>query len=411
LTEAKPNPDSTAASPRRSKRLFVYWGIALTLLITGGLFCWLVVVPFLQIRGVLKGYSVSTWSDNPPAPAEIQSLGGREAARKKLVWYLSLPRSITVEHKKAVALLGACGEDAVADLERLLVDEDIAVRRGSLYAMAGIGGQQAIDGLIGAACGSGQTEELRTEAQTLLAMLSYADRKLRSNIVAELIRRSPDTTLGRRTVLGKRDSTEKLPGDDQLIDLYRRFLQVCSKSDFEALRATTVFESPEAEVHTKLHLLAMAKIAPVDSRPVDIHIAVKRYASKNGWIKVVYITTRGRESYIPRPVEIAPVGGEMKIRFVPNYLGGASPGGSQVLQSTAARWHKLNGAELKKAAKHKIQELKDSLAVVKYAQREGLQLHSGYGSSSKWTKLVKEYEQLTPEQVKQMILKSIQRGP
>ena len=47
----------TAVTPpapsNRSRRIYVLWSVALTLLISTALFCWLVVVPYLETRTVI----------------------------------------------------------------------------------------------------------------------------------------------------------------------------------------------------------------------------------------------------------------------------------------------------------------------------------------------------------------------
>ncbi len=44
MTDEKPAPKP------RSKRIYVYWGVALALLVTVGLLCWLVVVPYMRVE-------------------------------------------------------------------------------------------------------------------------------------------------------------------------------------------------------------------------------------------------------------------------------------------------------------------------------------------------------------------------
>jgi hypothetical protein len=76
-TPPKPRSRTCPAKPEgRSRKIYVLWTIALTLLLSLGAFCWLVVVPVWQVRDVLAGYSSDVLSEQEA----IQRLGGPKQA-------------------------------------------------------------------------------------------------------------------------------------------------------------------------------------------------------------------------------------------------------------------------------------------------------------------------------------------
>ncbi len=112
MTDAPP----TEKKPR-SKRIYVMWGVALALLLTAGILCWAMVVPFLQARqAVLEG------GKSAQAHREkIAALGGPDRARAKLSLYLRLAPDSSV-NTEAIHMLGMCGPRSVSPLLRVIKD-------------------------------------------------------------------------------------------------------------------------------------------------------------------------------------------------------------------------------------------------------------------------------------------------
>jgi hypothetical protein len=110
--------DSQPPRPR-SKRIYVYWGVALFLLLGLGLFCWLVVVPFLQVRPIVEQCDTIKTSlevnflgqGNAGVHIEqdfdsfVDELGGKDRAFRCLSIYVALPNCVA-GHKGGAA--GAC---------------------------------------------------------------------------------------------------------------------------------------------------------------------------------------------------------------------------------------------------------------------------------------------------------------
>jgi len=124
-----------------STRGAVLAGVGVVAILALALFTGFWLVPFLQIRSLLKqrvvvrngwnwtrfgeypGYSEygsTTW---PLLPAEtIKRLGGPERAARRLRTYLRMPRWAAPNKVEAVYLLGDCGEEAVPILIEALGD-------------------------------------------------------------------------------------------------------------------------------------------------------------------------------------------------------------------------------------------------------------------------------------------------
>jgi len=115
---------------KRSRRVYVLWAIALTLLLTGGLVCWRIVIPYLQARGAVRAQ-------------DPKRLGPPAQAARKLSVYLRLSRFFPGEpgsRETATWYLGeAGGEEAVPELIDTLKDSDMSVRRYAALALGEIG--------------------------------------------------------------------------------------------------------------------------------------------------------------------------------------------------------------------------------------------------------------------------------
>ena len=101
-------PTNTA----RGRRLYVLWAAALALLLALGLVCWLVVVPYLQVRSELQRLR----TDDTGAYDVLERLGGPREAARKLELYLKMPSSLSEDSECALFLLvRCCKEPRAAD--------------------------------------------------------------------------------------------------------------------------------------------------------------------------------------------------------------------------------------------------------------------------------------------------------
>jgi HEAT repeats/HEAT repeat len=119
----------------RSRRLYTLWSIALTLLFSAGLFCWLVVLPVSRAESILLDVSRNAIS----AEDAVTRMGGPKASLRKMRLYLACPRSLVSERVMAVHLLGLCGAEAIPILHRTLKDPDPKVRSWSASSLVTIG--------------------------------------------------------------------------------------------------------------------------------------------------------------------------------------------------------------------------------------------------------------------------------
>jgi len=167
---------------RRSRRVYILWGISLTLLVAAGLFCWLVVVPVMEVLKAVKPVgsvymlwwhdedeifpNANKWQDDanlsfgiPPTSRKevmpiIEQLGGQVSAARKLNLFLRLPtwltgadkvpdegnlRSMAISYAdRAAFLLCYCGEPAVPELLSLTDHPDRGVRLWVTSGLASI---------------------------------------------------------------------------------------------------------------------------------------------------------------------------------------------------------------------------------------------------------------------------------
>ncbi len=96
---------------KRSRKLYILWAIALTLLLTAALFCWLVVVPVWRVRAVLTLMPTKNYGPL------ITKLGGEHAAATELYEYLRRPDWQAPSKRKALDLMSnvSSGREAIAD--------------------------------------------------------------------------------------------------------------------------------------------------------------------------------------------------------------------------------------------------------------------------------------------------------
>jgi WD40 repeat protein len=118
------SPQAAGAVDKRSRKVYVLWGVALALLVTLTLFSWLVVVPTWQTHRVVAASAPSSGCTD--GRTEIRSLGGQNSARTRLLGYLRMPQWLVSpkNRDKATHLLGRAlvGDDD--DVFLVLVSPD-----------------------------------------------------------------------------------------------------------------------------------------------------------------------------------------------------------------------------------------------------------------------------------------------
>jgi HEAT repeats len=157
VTAPVPSPEP----PKRSKRFYILWGIALTLLISTALFCWLVVVPVIALRQEVRealgppplNPDADAWFASHEPESRIAALGGVGDASRKLGRFLRLPGWIVGNGRsemdfldphyrhRAVSLLTHCGDDGVHELIELMTSENHEIRLAALTGLAVLGGK------------------------------------------------------------------------------------------------------------------------------------------------------------------------------------------------------------------------------------------------------------------------------
>ncbi len=143
--------NSESGSPKsetgkRSKRLYVYWGAALALLIAAGLVSWLVVVPVWRVQRTME-WLTSQCDSHETMPVwpralgqqAIGRLGGAKSASEHLALYLRLPGLGSFDDDAVVLqLLGECGPPAEPVFQELLDHKDEYVRQEAASALTKI---------------------------------------------------------------------------------------------------------------------------------------------------------------------------------------------------------------------------------------------------------------------------------
>jgi HEAT repeat protein len=134
-------PSAAVETPRRSKTVYVLWGIALALLVVTGVLCWTVVVPVWQVSRVLgtvtlleipladpNGVRFGTSVKWDPTEPTIEILGEKVDAIQKFRVYISLPICVAPKRREAVWRLAACGPKAHPILLNYFNHSDSSVR-------------------------------------------------------------------------------------------------------------------------------------------------------------------------------------------------------------------------------------------------------------------------------------------
>ncbi len=148
--------------PPRSKRVYIYWGVALALLLAAGLFCWLIVVPVAQTDRVISDVPGALETafklayDEDGIRTALSRLGGPEKAGRKLaLCYRALdlfaddenpmPGPMSFEGSKKVwilVLLGHCDRAPTPIFRKALKSPDASIRMAAIVGL-GVAGPRA----------------------------------------------------------------------------------------------------------------------------------------------------------------------------------------------------------------------------------------------------------------------------
>jgi hypothetical protein len=125
-------PQGGGAVERRSRKLYVLWAIALSLLLAFGLFCWLVLVPAYKARSRLNSMQYCTWKSDKiedafysrTGPSFVAEVGGPRRCVMALSLYISLPDRFAPRKHEAVRYAAFCGPSGASLLESLRERDD-----------------------------------------------------------------------------------------------------------------------------------------------------------------------------------------------------------------------------------------------------------------------------------------------
>ncbi len=132
-------PNSLQAGPtvetkRLSRRMYVYWAFALTFLATVGLFCWLVMVPVLEVRRFVS------WRlrilDYSSYVEEGRALGTPTEVLKKIRLYMKMPDFLAPGKEHAAILCLISPDEGIRELGHLLDHRSRRVRDQVLEMLA-----------------------------------------------------------------------------------------------------------------------------------------------------------------------------------------------------------------------------------------------------------------------------------
>jgi HEAT repeats/PBS lyase HEAT-like repeat len=181
--EPKPRSHTCPAKPDGlSRKIYMLWGVCICTLVILALFCWLVVVPVMEVHsaiGRLKSGATKAmrgWAKRPSpaaywvvtsdeAPWELASkegvvpLGGPERAARAVSLYLRVPDNLAPDKSVALVLAGACCNDAsplVPQIICFLEDDDRNVRLASVVVLGRIGDARAVEHLVPLLAGGGK---------------------------------------------------------------------------------------------------------------------------------------------------------------------------------------------------------------------------------------------------------------
>jgi hypothetical protein len=122
-----------AGAAKADRRIYVLWAVGLALLLVLGVFCWTVVTPFLQVRGL-----ACSQRKDPDPDAFLQKageLGPPERAVWKIRLYLRAPDFLAPKKGQAASLLFALNVAGIREIDRMLRHPDPHVRWHAVDAL------------------------------------------------------------------------------------------------------------------------------------------------------------------------------------------------------------------------------------------------------------------------------------
>jgi HEAT repeat protein len=175
--------DQPQAKKPRSRKIYVLWAIALTLLLALGLLCWAVLLPPQGVRDVVvathrdydrrKEFGGGLGGDEEAAFLDegVRQLGGTLAAARLLGQYLECPALVAPYRHVAIGLLGRCGEPGVPVLADQLTSSNALCRRWAARSLCWLGpkAQPATTALIKAL--GDRDESVRAHAASAIAKI------------------------------------------------------------------------------------------------------------------------------------------------------------------------------------------------------------------------------------------------
>jgi len=185
--------EQMSAQKPRSRRMYWMWGIALFLLVSTAIFCWLVVVPVMEVRAVARrvhdelGLDTSFVLGGFALDKRIAELGGAGLAAPKLSLYLRMPQTCAPHPEAGVLMLMECREYSSPYLVRFLRHEHPGVRARAAYALGTIAAPGRIEALIAAL----SDPDARVRYRAAHALGRIGDRRAVLPLVAVLKDESP----------------------------------------------------------------------------------------------------------------------------------------------------------------------------------------------------------------------------
>ncbi len=184
-----------ANGPRRampsSRRIYVWWGVAIALLLASVFICWRVVVPAWQAHHVLGKHNSRVQLAGrdvffPPSAPYVAELGGPGPAARKLAVYLRAPEWGFKRRQWAMHLLAGCGRPAIPALADMLDHPDLAERAATHLYFFGPDAAAAFPALMRAL--NSERRGLRTAASRALGAIGPAARPAAPLLTERMIR-------------------------------------------------------------------------------------------------------------------------------------------------------------------------------------------------------------------------------
>jgi HEAT repeat protein len=193
-------PEEQPASPadRRDRRVYVWWGAGLVLLVGLALFCQFLLRPYLEVRSALRAADRKsyTW-----CAETVQRLGGPTAASRKLAFYLRLPQNWAPQQDLVEMVGPECGRDGVPAFVNLLASSRPYARMIAAWVLGQSEDPRAVEPLIRAL--HDQDDDVRGVAITELVRVWAKDPRLVEPLIAAL--RDRDQRVRREAARGLED--------------------------------------------------------------------------------------------------------------------------------------------------------------------------------------------------------------